>query len=113
MPQETNPATLLHSVLLSSKDGPRCGRTVSLHGCFSQARAPQQLPGEQDKQQDSSKNSGGVWPPLPEPAWAGLQKETRVQPPVVGGTAGVAGGQEAPQCQQPALIHQGRYIHAP
>lgn len=42
------------SVLLSSNDGPRGGRTMIPQCCFNPARVAQQ---------PSSKNSGGVWPP--------------------------------------------------
>lgn len=42
------------SVLLSSDDGPRTGRTMIPQCCFNQAREPQQPPGGQDKQPPSS-----------------------------------------------------------
>lgn len=107
------PFLFLNSVLLSSKDGPRCGRTVTLHGCFRQARAPQQLPGEQDKQQDPSKNPGGMWPLLREPAWAGLQKEPGLNSPWQEELPGWLEARRPLTASSPALTHQGRYVPAP
>lgn len=67
------------SVLLPSDDGPRTRRTMIPQCCFSQAREPQQPPGEQDKQPPSSKSQEVCGLALSEPAQAGLQKETRAQ----------------------------------
>lgn len=39
-PQETKPIPLSTSVLLSREDGPRCGRSIILQGCFSQVGQP-------------------------------------------------------------------------
>lgn len=65
------------SVLLSSDDGPRGGRTMIPQRCFNQARVPQQALENTTNSSPLPKTQEVCGLPLPEPAQAGPQKETR------------------------------------
>lgn len=65
------------SVLLPSDDGPRGGRTMTSQRCFNQARVPQQPLENKTNSSPLPKPQEVCGLLLPEPAQAGLQKETR------------------------------------
>lgn len=73
------------SVLLSSNDGPRGGRTMIPQGCFNPARVPQQSLENKTNSSPLPKTREVCGLPLSEPAQAG-PRETRAYPLLKGGT---------------------------